>query len=75
MIEICDNRESAYKFASLDRGDVFECNGTYAMKIDEVTIGSISRYNAVDLQSGDLRFFDRYADVTECKEVRLEIDE
>lgn len=75
MIEIFDNRENAYKFASLDRGDVFECNGTYAIKIDEVTIGSISRYNAVDLQSGELRFFDRYADVTECKEVRLEIDE
>ena len=74
MIEICDNRESAYRFGALNRGDVFDHNGAYAMKIDDVTIGS-NHYNAVDLQNGDLLFFDRYANVTECKTVRLEIDE
>ena len=74
MIEIYDNRENAYKFVNLVRGDVFECNGTYAMKIDDVTICS-NHYNAVDLQNGDLLLFDRYTDVTECKDVRLEINE
>ena len=74
MIEICDNRENAYGFGCLNRGDVFERSGTYAIKIDEVTIGS-NHYNAVDLQNGDLLFFDRYTEVTECKTVRLEIDE
>ena len=53
---------------------MFDHNGAYTMKIDDVTIGS-NHYNAVDLQNGDLLFFDRYANVTECKTVRLEIDE
>ena len=75
MVEICDNRESNGRFGILVRGDVFECKGTYAMKIEEVTLGSIGHYNAVDLQSGELRYFDHYSEVTECKEVRLEIEE
>lgn len=74
MIQVCDNRESMFMFGSLSQGDVFEYNGTYAIKIDEVTRGS-KYYNAVDLQSGDLRYFDRYTEISQCKKVKLDIIE
>ena len=61
-------------FGSLNQGDVFEYNGIYAIKIDEVTRGS-KYYNAVDLQSGDLRYFDRYTEISQCKKVKLDIIE
>ena len=75
MIEICDNRDNGFKFGVLNIGDVFDYANTYAMKIPDVKYGlEMTTYNAVDLQNGELLAIPSNTYVTECKEVRLEID-
>ena len=74
MIEICDNRETNCNVKYLDNGTVFECQGLYCMRIEE-GIANNAKFNAVDLQSGELRYFDYYDKAVECKCVRLEIDD
>ena len=76
MIEICDNRDNGYQFKHLNYGDVFDYQGTYAIKIPDIKCGlEMTIYNAVDLQTGKPLSIMLNTYVTECKEVRLEIDE
>lgn len=74
MIEICDNRDNSCNVRYLDNGAVFECQGLYCMRIEE-GIANNAKFNAVDLQSGELKYFDGYATAVECKCVRLEIED
>ena len=74
MIEICDNRDTSCNVKYLDNGTVFECQGLYCMRIEE-GIANNAKFNAVDLQTGELKYFDYYANAVECKCVRLEIDD
>lgn len=74
MIEICDNRETSCNVRHLDKGTVFESQGLYCMRIDE-GIANNARFNAIDLQTGELKYFDYYSNAVECRNVRLEIDD
>ena len=74
MIEICDNRDTSCNVRYLENGTVFESQGLYCMRIEE-GIANNAKFNAVDLQSGELKYFDYYQSAVECKNVRLEIDD
>ena len=74
MIEIYDNRNNGGRFSWVEVGEVFECEGLYCIKINE-SVCNGAKFNAVDLQTGEVRYFNDYQNVTECKNVQLEIDD
>ena len=74
MIEIYDNREKGCNVKYLENGTVFESQGLYCMRIEE-GIANNAKFNAVDLQTGELKYFDYYSNAVECRNVRLEIDD
>lgn len=74
MIEIYDNREKGCNVKYLDNGTVFECQGVYCIKVGE-GIANNAKFNAVDLQTGEFRYFDYHQNVEVCRDVRLEIDD
>lgn len=51
---------TATDFGSLKRGDVFRDGETIYMSIENIESADRSRYNAVDVETGELAFY--YAD-------------
>ena len=77
MVVIQDERNNGWKFNTLNVGDVFDYENTYAMKILEVksSLAMSTTYNAVDLQSGKLLAVQPNTYVTECQNVTICIED
>lgn len=74
MIEIYDNRNGTGRFGWVEEGEVFETDGVYCIKINE-SVCNGAKFNAVDLQNGELKYFSSSQSVTECRNVQLTIED
>ena len=76
MVVVQDERNNGWKFNTLNVGDVFDYESTYAMKIPDVksALAMNTIYNAVDLQSGKLLAVQPNTYVTECTNVTIHIE-
>lgn len=69
---------SAISFSSLKKGETFHAAesdpGIFWMKTDYLDMSDDEGYNAVDLDSGDMTYFDDYETVLPVKLVAVEED-
>lgn len=77
MVVIQDERNNGWKFQTLNVGDVFDYENTYAMKIPDVksALAMSTTYNAIDLQNGELLAIQPNTYVIECKNVTMIIED
>lgn len=58
MLKIKAPINMKYPFRSVNRGDIFEFNEKYYMKTEIATISNKCAVNAINLQNGELTYFD-----------------
>ena len=76
MVIIQDERNNGWRFQTLNVGDVFDYENTYAIKIPDVKSGlELTTYNAVDLQNGELLAIQPNTYITECQNVTIHIED